>query len=366
MIKLLIVKGGTNMEFNQLIKTHREKLDLTQEALAELLNVTTTTIQNWERGQNQPTLSNLKPIANALNLNPLQLGNSLIGNENDQLSLDFLETKFKWEHLLPTTLNVENIKNVCLNPEEVEILKVIRLFNLFETNPISELIKTQPDYNRLLTSLNLLESQKLFVFKDSYYKRYNTFEGEIINIRHELTDFGIRVHDFIKNKACDSFNLFNLNFHDFLWVASEQHDDIKQLYNQITSIERLVNEGEVVLSSYSWEKDDNYDRYATYYWKKVIFIESDFIYEEPNYYYGNEENKDTRIPSDYFEIIQKELTDSQYLAEKEAYLKKKDYYDKHFELIEGLTPPSPFEFLYEEFAVPTQKAIDFVAELNNQ
>ena len=356
------------MEFNQLIKTHREKLELTQEALAELLDVTTTTIQNWERGQNQPTLSNLKPIADALKLNPLQLGNSLIGNETNQLSLELLETKFKWERLLPNEFNVENITNVCLNSEELELLKVIRLFNLFEANPISELIKIQPDYNRLLTSLNLLESQKLFVFKDSYYKRYSSYsyDGETIKIRHELTDFGIRVHDFIKNKVCDSFNLFNLNFHDFLWVASERYDDIKQLYNQIISIERLVNEGEVVLNSYSWEKDDSYYKREVYYWKKVVYIESDFVYEEPNYRYDDEKNKDTRIPSDYFEIIQKELTDSQYLDEKEAYLKKKDYYDKHFELIEGLTPPSPFEFLYEEFAIPTQKAIDFVAELNKQ
>ena len=366
MIKLLILKGGNNMEFNQLIKTNRENLGLTQEALAELLNVTATTIQNWERGQNQPTLSNLKPIAEALKLNPLQLGNSLIRNENNQLSSDFLETKFKWGHLLPNEFNVENITNVCLNSEEVELLKVIRLFNLFEANPISELIKIQPDYDCLLTSLNLLESQKLFIFKDSYYKRYNSYDGEVINIRHGLTDFGVRVHDFIKNNSYDSFNLFNLNLYDFLWVSSENYDDIKQLYSQITSIERLVTEGEIVLNSYSWEKNDNYYREEVYCWKKVIYIESDFIYEEPKYYYDNERNKDTRIPSDYFEIIQKELTDSQYLAEKESYLKKKDYYDKHYELIEGLTPPSPFEFLYEEFAIPTQKAIDFVVELNKQ
>ena len=52
------------MEFNQRLKYLRKKEKLTQEELAEKLNVSRQAVTKWESGQALPDISNLKEIAN--------------------------------------------------------------------------------------------------------------------------------------------------------------------------------------------------------------------------------------------------------------------------------------------------------------
>lgn len=56
----------SEINLGQRIREERQKLNLTQEKLAETINVTTTYIGQIERGERRPTLDTLINISNAL------------------------------------------------------------------------------------------------------------------------------------------------------------------------------------------------------------------------------------------------------------------------------------------------------------
>lgn len=55
------------------IKYHRYRKRLTQEKLAEVLNVSSNYVGRLERGQHSPSLEKIEKIANALNVKAFEL-----------------------------------------------------------------------------------------------------------------------------------------------------------------------------------------------------------------------------------------------------------------------------------------------------
>lgn len=56
------------MQFGEKLKQYRKNRKLTQAALARLLNVSQSTVGNWEAGTREPDLSMINKIASALDI----------------------------------------------------------------------------------------------------------------------------------------------------------------------------------------------------------------------------------------------------------------------------------------------------------
>lgn len=342
------------MEFNELIKSSREKMGMTQEGLAEALGVSNNTIQNWERGQNCPNINSLKGIVTVLHLKEKDLI-KVIMEENTDANKPQIPASFKWASLLPTELDENELPNVNLRAETQDLLKIIRLHALFKANPIPELLKVQSDYDRLMSRIFYLAMNEVIFFEESSYG---------------LTSFGRRIVKFLEANPNHLFDLYKLEFSEFLEVGSARYEKLAIFKEQIPVIQDLVSQQTIVLETYRWsEDDDSCWREREPYWKQVLYTNDNFVwrYEDKSTYhwYDNEEYQDHRIPLEYFEIIHREFDHPAYTAEKDAYLKKKEYYEAHCELIEGLAPPRSFDFLFEKIVIPTQKALDLVQALQS-
>lgn len=83
------------MEFGEQIKTLRTKNNLTQEQLAQKLNVTRQAISNWENNRNLPDLETLLVIAQLfhLSLDELILGGNNMNQMTEKLLKDSSETR---------------------------------------------------------------------------------------------------------------------------------------------------------------------------------------------------------------------------------------------------------------------------------
>lgn len=85
------------------ISTQRKKLGMTQKELAKKINVTDKAISKWERGAGLPDINILEPLAEALEINLVELmtceikdmGAEQIDNESVRKTLDYANNKIK-------------------------------------------------------------------------------------------------------------------------------------------------------------------------------------------------------------------------------------------------------------------------------
>jgi len=89
-------------KISNLIKTKRKEKKLTQEELANIINVTEKAISRWETGRGTPDISLLIPLSNALDLDVSEL---LTGNEKEKDFNNSLTTIIEYEE------NSKKIKN---------------------------------------------------------------------------------------------------------------------------------------------------------------------------------------------------------------------------------------------------------------
>lgn len=82
-----------NYVTGKLIKNLREKNKMTQQELAEKINVSDKTISKWETAKGLPDISLLEPLAKALKVSVIELMNgNYISNNNK--SSNMLKTNF--------------------------------------------------------------------------------------------------------------------------------------------------------------------------------------------------------------------------------------------------------------------------------
>lgn len=77
-IKSECVKHSLNVNLKRL----RKSLNLTQEQLAEALNIPFRTIMNWERGVREPSAKNLCMLSQYFNVHPIDLMGTSLGSSS--------------------------------------------------------------------------------------------------------------------------------------------------------------------------------------------------------------------------------------------------------------------------------------------
>lgn len=71
----------------QLIKSKREEKGLSQDQLAQMLDVTKSTVSSYETGQRRPTIDRVKMLSNILEINQSDLLDVKIPNNSLNLAL---------------------------------------------------------------------------------------------------------------------------------------------------------------------------------------------------------------------------------------------------------------------------------------
>ena len=64
----MLLKGGIIMNLDEKIRKIRKDNKMSQDNLAEILNVTRQTISNWENGKNYPDIETLIKISDKFNI----------------------------------------------------------------------------------------------------------------------------------------------------------------------------------------------------------------------------------------------------------------------------------------------------------
>ena len=93
-------------KLGQRIKYLRKKLNITQETLAELINMDITSLSKIETGRNYPQPETIEKIANALNVDIAQL-------------FSFQDLKTKEDYISAIHKNISHIEN---NEEKLKLL----------------------------------------------------------------------------------------------------------------------------------------------------------------------------------------------------------------------------------------------------
>ena len=72
------------MKFTEKLKSLRNNVGLTQEAAAEQIGVSVTSLQNWESGVNKPSMSNVRKIAEVYETGCDELAVSMLEDEGEK------------------------------------------------------------------------------------------------------------------------------------------------------------------------------------------------------------------------------------------------------------------------------------------
>lgn len=331
-------RGITKMKFNELMKQARNKQNLTQQNVADIINVTVNTIQNWEKDDyTKPSYEFIPLIAGLYKIDAEQIIKSLVD--------DTMPKSEKKENIY-TFLPVEMF-DFKLTNEEQEFLGALYLRNR-ETD---EVFIKQCCHNPYATSniLDSLAEKKLIHFNSKYrYSKSSDEEDKYGGI----TKLGITVSKIIKKNP---ENLFDVKYLEF--------KDIYELFKYFDIQNKVFKE----------EVDDK-----DYFYKILKEEKHQCIYKYVNY--GNSEycidNKHTLdefekyVLSNYYTIVDIECEDEEYLKQKLEYQNKKKYYDEHkndIEMLKSLTDDDEITYLKEpvfkieitKFIIPTQLGREF-------
>lgn len=98
--------NNLKIKLGQRIKSLRKNLNITQETLAELINMDITSLSKIETGRNYPQPETIEKIANALNVDIAQL-------------FSFQELNTKEDYISAIQKNISHIEN---NEEKLKLL----------------------------------------------------------------------------------------------------------------------------------------------------------------------------------------------------------------------------------------------------
>ena len=154
------------MLFNEKLKMLRKENNLTQEELAEKINVSRQAITKWESGEGIPDIENLKQISIVFNTTI----DELIKEDKDiniekKMNYSFIQ-ELEIDHSKDFDIHVDKMYEINVLPNEEEIVKVEVLSN--EEN-VEELFKVK--FDDLYNSLDIDVKSKKYV-KDVILKLY--------------------------------------------------------------------------------------------------------------------------------------------------------------------------------------------------
>lgn len=330
------------MKFSAYIKYLREKKDFTQEFVATKLEVTITTVANWENDRARPDYQMLSKISDLFDVGIddliIKLANDI---EDNNIVLE--NQKFKYIDIFSSDFDSSSIEGLYFTNEEQEVFLTIAMHSHFRSSPASDLLFISKDLLSVNQILQKFKKFSLFGLNDSK-KWFLTSRGSII------------LEIILKNK--NLFNVYKLNLCDFI--------DVCKIFNIIDSATWTTKimilkkaENNFVIERYI-NKNDKWNKY--YLTKNEKWCEEDSYRYHYSEYKSYEEIYASTLNSDWFEITKSELTDPRYKIEKEAYEKKIKFYEEHKDEAE-LTKPADFEILYERKIALSDKGLAFYNKL---
>ena len=191
------------MLFNEKLKMLRKGNNLTQELLAEKLNVSRQAITKWESGDGIPDIENLKQISILFNTTIDELV-----KENKDISLDINKL------LLTKELEIDHTKHFDIKINNVNEINIKN--NKYETVKIDLLSKTNDDVN-----------DKINIKLDDIYNRLD------INIKNKIKSKNIILNIYLPEKYIDEIELNSksktLNINDIDFKKLEYDGSLKYL-----------------------------------------------------------------------------------------------------------------------------------------
>lgn len=331
-------RGIIKMKFNELMKQARNQQNLTQQNVADIINVTVNTIQNWEKDEyTKPSYEFIPLIAGLYKIDAELIIKSLVD--------DTMPKAEKKENIYPF-MPVEMF-DFKLTKEEQEFLGVLYLRDR-ETDGV--FIK-QSCHNPYVTSniLDRLVEKKLIHL---YSKERESKYSDEVNKYGNITELGITVSKIIKKNPESLFDAKYLEFSD-MYELFKYFDLEKKIYRGTTDNKEHF---------YNILKEEKHQCL----YKCVNYRNSEYCIDDK--YTLDEFEK--YVLNDYYTLADMEATDEEYLKEKSEYQNKKKYYDEHkndIEMLKSLTNDDNINYLKEpifkiktsKFIIPTQLGREF-------
>ncbi|MDO4282079.1 MAG: helix-turn-helix domain-containing protein [Clostridia bacterium] len=159
------------MLLNEKLKTLRKEKNLTQEELAEKLNVSRQAITKWENGIGMPDIENLRAVSNFFEISLDELLKDELVLKNEENSDFMIRKEIEIEHakkfdIKITKNNIEELTILKNNEEKVKI-------EVLSQENIKELMKIKIDdiYNKMDININLKDCNhvKILIYLPEKY-----------------------------------------------------------------------------------------------------------------------------------------------------------------------------------------------------
>lgn len=306
-------KEFMNMTFYSYLKNARERCRITQSDLAEKIDVSLTTIQNWEK-DTLPDKSYWKVIIKQLKLNKEEFvrhyTDAVLPCENQT------ETQPFPDFLFPDNM-LNTIKKIRLTADEQELLGLEAIYSVTRDMDGS--------YHYKIT-----ESRNLPILPYEYVRRVGAFQ--IMNLNDSLSDkfgrFRTYVISQIKKHPEETFDILKcspaqlLNLCDYIEIKPKNYyyDAItlgKQIRTIINLLKEIENAGDSLVIA-----ETNNDRHSYSKWKSLDDYSS-FIDRDGDLRYEQ-----------FTKLVEKESQDIKYIEAKEKYEKDKLFYEEHSSMMD--------------------------------
>lgn len=185
------IVGGEDMNaLGAKLKLSRLKEYLTQEELAEKMNVSVTTIQNWENGKTMIKMENIKKLSSLLKISLDTLIKEMILSDNK-------DVKDNFPYFLFSDGINDIIRTLHLSLEQQELLGTVYIYNNCDAEYINESFEK---YLKLLPHQYIDELGSIHIIKLT--------EGILNVLKYVKADFIIRV---LKISPKTEFNICTLS-----------------------------------------------------------------------------------------------------------------------------------------------------------
>lgn len=216
------------MLFNEKLKILRKEKNLTQEELAEKLNVSRQAITKWESGDGTPDIENLKQISILFNITIDELvkeeKNFTIATKEQYTYIEELEI----EHTKHFDINISKIHELNIMPNVEEKVKLELLSNQEEN--LAEVFKIKFDdlYNKLDIDIKNKKSVKDIIINLYLPEKY--------------------INDIELNSEIKTLNISNLELKKLEYDGTLKYLNVRD------------SKGKIVLNTTKCDIEANYDK----------------------------------------------------------------------------------------------------------
>lgn len=226
-----------NIKIGQFIKLMRVEKQMTQQQLADKLQVTNKAVSKWERGLNFPDITILEKLADELGISVAEL---LHGEKTD---------KAEKEIPIVNTMHYADMKVKQERKSNYLWMKIILImiiigyaFMLF----ITQFIYTNTNSNTTTNQVMIND-----IFADDYLEMLSTFEGMYVGDNVSIS------HLFDELPLADIAHLYhieenklNVDYKETLWYLNDQEELYTEkyvLYNAIVAFTCISNMNELTM-----------------------------------------------------------------------------------------------------------------------